>query len=187
MPGHPHYRNSQASMNNFEPVFTAQFEVSITPPAGISEWELTLENITKISGLDVNKMPEVIKDQKYKGVIRSHIGGAVPENPIEISLDFELNLNDSNSMYTYKALRLWTDRVYNPLTGTFGLKKEYIGGPLIVSQFNKKGDIFRQITFPVVFPSAAIPLPSDLDWSENGIFKLTDFKLTADYWDESWI
>jgi hypothetical protein len=186
MAGYPHYRNSVASMNNFEPVYTAQYEVSITPPAGISDWSLTLEGITNVTGVTTNYLPET-QQQKYKGATRTHAGGAVPDQATEISLSFELNLNDSNSMYTYKALRAWTDLVYDPLTGKFGLKKDYIGGPMIVSQFNKNGDIFRQITYPVVFPTTAIELPTDFDYEDAGVWKIDNFTLTADYWDETWI
>lgn len=187
MAGYPHYKNSKTSMNNFEPAYVAQFEVSLTPPAGISDWELTLENLKSIKGIDINKLPELDATQKYKGAIRTHAGGAVPDQTVEISLDFDLNLNDSNSLFVYKSLRAWTDRVYNPLTGTFGLKKDYIGGPLIISQFNKKGAIYRQIVFPVVFPASAIPGLGEFDWGENSIFSITDFKLKADYYDEVWL
>lgn len=187
MAGAPHYRNSKISMGNNDPVYTAQFEVSLTPPAGISNWDLVLESVKKIGGLDVNKMPEVDKSQKYKGATRSQMGGAVPEQSIDLTIDFELNLDDANSMFTYKALRAWCDLVYNPLTGKFGLKRDYIGGPLIISQFNKDYQIFRQITFPVVFPSSAIPLPADFDFADNGLWEISGFQLTADYWDETWL
>ena len=186
MAGYAHYRNSIASMGNMEPVYTAQYEVSITPPAGISDWSLTLENVTNVSGVNTNFLPEPQK-QYYKGAARTHAGGAVPEQTVDISLSFELNLNESNSMYVYKALRAWTDLVYDPLTGKFGLKKDYIGGPMIISQFNKKGEIFRQITYPVVFPTTAIELPTDFDYSDAGVWKIENFVLTADYFDETWI
>lgn len=186
MAGLPHYRNSKASMNNYEPVYTAQFEISLTPPSGIGDWPLVLENVTNVTGINTNFLPDT-ETQTFKGATRTHAGGAVPDQSLEVGISFELNLNDSNSMYVYKALRAWTDLIYDPLTGRFGLKKDYIGGPLIVSQFNKKGDIFRQVTFPTVFPKTAIPLPTDFDYTDNGIWKIDDFTLVADYWDETFI
>jgi hypothetical protein len=143
MAGYGHYRNSQASMNNWEPAYNAQFEISFTPPAGIADWDITLENVKKVGGLKTNFMPELVT-QTFKGATRSYVGGAVPQQTNDITLDFELNLNDSNSLYVYKALRAWSDLIYDPLTGKFGMKKDYIGGPIIISQFNKDGDIFQK-------------------------------------------
>jgi hypothetical protein len=67
------------------------------------------------------------------------------------------------------------------------MKKDYIGGPFILSWFNKDGDIFRQITAPVVFPGAAIPLENDFDWAENGIVSIDGWSMHLDYFDETWI
>ena len=186
MSGYGHYKNSKASMNNWSPAYTAQFEISFTPPAGISDWDITLENVKKIGGIDTNFLPEPV-EQKYKGAIRSFVGGGVPEQKTDITIDFELNLDDSNSLYVYKALRKWSDLAYDPLTGKFGMKKDYIGGPLIISFFNKEGDIYRQVTYPVVFPISKIPFSPDWDWAENGIVSIEGWTLRADFPDESWV
>ena len=187
MAGLPHYKNSTAARNLWEPVFKAYFDIMITPPAGISDWPLVMENITGISGIDVNKFPTKNSEQKYKGAQRSYMGGKHPEHSHDLTLSFEVNLNDSNSMYVYKALRAWCDLVYNPLTGKMGLKKDYVGGPLIISQYNANGDIFRQITYQVVFPSSAVPGPNDPNWEEDGIYKIDSWTLGVDDWDETWL
>jgi hypothetical protein len=185
MAGLPHYRNSKAAMNKFEPTYQSQFEILLTPPAAVTGWTLVMENVTNIGGIEVNKQPGLVS-QKYKSAIRNFAGGAIDDTSIKITLDFEVNLDDSNSAYVYKALRKWCDLIYDPLTGRQGLKKDYTGGPLIINYFNKNGDIYRQVTAPVVFPTTAIAgFGNDANFSENGIYKVTGFTLNADYWDET--
>jgi hypothetical protein len=183
MAGLPHYRNSQAAMQKFEPVYNAQFEVLLTPPAAVTGWTLVMENVIKVGGVEVNKMPAVV-EQKYKSAKRSFAGGIVDDTGIDITLDFEVNLDDSNSAYVYKALRKWCDLIYDPLTGRMGLKRDYTGGPFIINYFNKNGDIFRQIKAPVVFPTTPIT-PVETDFTSNEIYRITGFTLRADYWEET--
>lgn len=183
MAGLPHYRNSTAAMQKFEPVYNAQFEVLLTPPAAVTGWTLVMENVIKVGGIEVNKLPAVV-EQKYKSAKRSYAGGIVDDTSINITLDFEVNLDDSNSAYVYKALRKWCDLIYDPLTGRTGLKRDYAGGPLIINYFNKNGDIFRQIKSAVVFPTTPIT-PIETDFTSNDIYRITGFTLRADYWEET--
>lgn len=187
MAGLPHYRNSRTAINNFEPLYKAHFEVILTPPPAVAGWDLVMENVTKIGGLETSKMPGIVEDQQYKGNKRSFAGGSIAgENSVSLTLDLEVNLNDNNSAFTYKALRQWTDLIYDPLTGRQGLKKDYIGGPMVVSWFNKEGDIYMQWKFPTVFPETTAGMDiGELDYAENGIFKIEGFTLRADYWEQT--
>ena len=183
MAGLPHYRNSKAAMQKFEPVDNAQFEILLTPPAAVTGWTLVMENVLKIGGVETNKMPD-IQTQKYKSATRSFSGGIVADTFIDIALEFEVNLDDSNSAYVYKALRKWCDLVYDPLTGRMGLKKDYTGGPLIINYFNKNGDIYRQVKAPVVFPTTPITA-IESDFNSSDIYRISGFTLRADYWEET--
>lgn len=182
MPGLPHYRNSKISMSKFEPEYLSQFEVIITPPPGVSNWDLVIENVTKIGGLEINKMPDVV-EQKFKSAVRSFAGGVANGTTIDITLDFEVNVNDQNSSFVYKALRQWTDLIYDPLTGKMGLKRDYVGGPCIINQFQKNGDIYRQIIIPELFPKTPLSA-KELDFTSNDIYKISGFTFRCDYWDE---
>jgi len=183
MAGLPHYRNSKAAMQKFEPVYLSQFEILLTPPPAVTGWTLVMENVTKVSGVDTNKVPAPVI-QKYKSATRSFSGGVVDDTTMNVVIDFEVNLDDSNSMYVYKALRKWCDLIYDPLNGRMGLKKDYAGGPLIINYFNKQGDIFRQVKAPVVFPTT--PLTAiESDFASNDIYRITGFTLRADYWEET--
>jgi len=183
MAGLPHYRNSRAAMNKFEPVYNSQFEVLLTPPAAVGGWTLVMENVTKIEGLDVNKVPDIVQ-QTYKFAKRSFAGGTIADTTVKVGLDFEVNLDDQNSAYVYKALRQWCDLIYDPLNGRMGVKTDYTGGPMIVNFFNKKGDIFRQLKFATVFPITPITTLNG-EYSNNDIYKITGFQLQADYWEET--
>lgn len=188
MSGLPHYKNSIAAQKLWDPVFKQYFDIQITPPAGISDWPLVMNNIIGISGVDLTKGMPAKVTQKYKGAVRSFVGGGVQDQSHELDLSFEVNLNDSNSMYVYKALRQWSDLAYNPLTGKMGLKRDYHGGPLIITQFNANGDIFRQITYQVCFPLTQILGPDgDLKWEGNDIFQVTGWKLNVDDFDEVYL
>jgi hypothetical protein len=183
MAGLPHYRNSKAAMAKYEPLYLAQFEVLLTPPPAVGGWDLIMEQVIKVDGIDVNKQPAVV-EQKYKSAKRSFAGGMVDTTTVDITLDFEVNLDDNNSAYVYKALRKWCDLIYDPLTGRMGLKRDYTGGPMIINQFNKNGDIYRQVRFASVFPMSALP-KIDTDFNNNDIYRLTGFTLRADYWEET--
>lgn len=183
MAGLPHYRNSKAAVNQYEPLYMSQFEVLLTPPPAVSGWTLVMEQVIKVTGIEVNKQPDQVT-QSYKFAKRTFAGGTISDTTIKISLDFEVNLDDSASAYVYKALRQWTDLIYNPLTGSMGLKKDYTGGPMIINYFNKNGDIYRQVTAPVVFPIVPLP-PIESEYSSNEIYKITGFQFQADYWDET--
>lgn len=194
--GLPHFRLSQASMQSFEPIYNNLFEVRITPPAAIrtgTPWEntqLILDNVISISGLGgIEKLPPVVA-QKYKGVTRSYAGALPTDTFADITMSFELNLDNSNSVYVYKALKAWSDLVYNPLTGELGLKSEYAGTSddptlMTVLMYNKKGVIIKQITFRQIFPTT--PLTSafnDLSYDTGTqIAKIDSLTFRADYWD----
>ena len=183
MAGLPHWDNSRAATNYYEPLFLNQFEVVITPPAIISaNVDLLVEHVVSISGLP-ELTPTGVVEQKYKFASRS-FAGAVPEKTTaDLDIKFTVNLNEENDMYIYNILRGWADLAYDPLTGRQGLKRDYYG-QIYVANFNKAGDIFRQIKAPVVFPTTPIT-PIESDFTNNDIYRITGFTLRADYWEET--
>jgi len=182
MAGYAHYKNSKISVQNFEPLFNTQWSLVVTPPPSINGWDLVLESITSVGGLETNKMPGIIT-QKYKGTDRSFVGGLVEGTFVDLTINFEVNLNDANSAFTFKELRKWCDLAYDPLTGRFGLKKDYIGGPAVLSAHNKAGEVYRQWTFPTIFPTTAMPAQT-FDYEADGIYKIEGMIFRADFWDE---
>lgn len=189
MAGLPHYKNSKAAMNNFEPVYLNLFEVTLIPPTGIDPGvgnngqNLLLEQVKKITGLELDKNPGTV-EQFYKFAKRRYAGPKPETTTMDVTIDFEINLNDANSMYVFKTLRQWSDLVFNPLTGAMALKKDYVGSGL-VTMFNRNGDIYRRVRMPVIWPMSPIT-PMELDYQSTELF-IISLTFAADYWEDVFI
>ena len=163
----PHYSQDQTSKKGrtFEPVQQSLFEVTILPPAGVQGANMLLQQVNSISGLEINKAIGT-QEQKFKFVTRSF--ASQPDGTsVDLSVNFSLNLNDANQAYTYKTLKDWYNLIYNPNTGEMGLKKDYVG-TIIVTQFNRKGDIFRTVTLEDCFIMSGLPFLEGGDYSDAG-------------------
>jgi hypothetical protein len=189
MAGLPHFSSSKAAVQLYEPVYLNQFEVLIQPPVAVSNplgnagRTLLVENLLSVSGLSVDKNPRIL-EQRYKFSRRRYAGGLVDDTGVKVRIEFETNLNENNSNYVFRTLREWSDLVYNPLTGATGIKSIYAGGTyILISIFNKQGDVFRRIKLVNCFPVENIK-SMDLDYS-NGT---TPFKIgisfRADYFED---
>jgi len=187
--GLSHYRNSAAAMNNYEPIFLNQWEVTLTPPVGINAGvgnngqNLLLEQVKKVSGLEVDKNPGVV-EQYYKFAKRRYAGARPETTTVDITIDFEVNLNNANSAYTFSTIRQWSDLIYNPNTGAMGLKTNYVGSGLI-TEFNKAGDIWRMIRLPAIWPMTPINA-LELEYQSTDVWVMS-MTFAADYWEDTWI
>jgi len=181
MPGLPHYLNSKASTKWYEPYYNSLFEVNILPPNSVSGGSILLEHVTKVSGLNLDKGQAPI-EQKYKFATRSYAAGIPESTTVDLTVGFTLNLNDANELYVYKTLRDWWRIAYNPLTGEQGLKKDYIG-TVVVTNFNRKGDIFWQRTFHDCIPSGTLPELAG-DYTSTDAASM-DVVWRSDWWEEN--
>jgi len=172
MAGLPHFDNSTAAVNYYEPIFLNQFEVIITPPSTIAgpNDALLVEHVTKISGL-----PELtgvgVVDQYYKFARRTFATGAPKKTDAQLTLEFEVNLNEENDAYVYNKMRAWGDLTFDPLNGRQGLKADYVG-EIYVAIFNKAQDIFREFRFNPAYLTGELNA-MDLDYKSEGLYKLT--------------
>ena len=189
MAGLPHFTSSKAAVQLYEPVYLNQFEVIIQPPAGVSLEQgnngrtLLVENVLSVTGLSVDKNPQPM-EQRYKFSRRRYAGGAPDDTGVKARIEFETNLNDNNSNYVFKALRQWSDLVYNPLTGAMGIKSTYAGGTyILISIFNKQGDVFRRIKLLNCFPVDQIKA-LDLDYSNGTTPYKIALSFRADYFED---
>lgn len=181
----PHYRNSTAAMQKYEPVYLNLFEITIQPPAGLPKWNtpLLMEQAVKVTGLDVDKVPAAGVQQTFKGWTRSYANAKLDQTFVDLAVDFEVNLDDANSMYMYKGLKEWCNRIFDPLTGAMSLKKDYAGGPMTITLYNRVGDIFRQYTFDTVWPTTNINT-IEPDYNSTDKYTITGFTFRADYWND---
>ena len=160
----PHYREDQTSKKNkhFEPVQANLFEVSILPPDGVAGADLLLQHVNSISGLESLSREVAAVEQKYKFATRSYAG--MPDGTAhDITVNFSLNLNDSNQAYVYKTVREWYRKQYNPETGEMGLKKDYVG-TIVIVQFNRAGDIYRKVTLEDCFITSGLGFTGELSY-----------------------
>lgn len=189
MAGLPHFNNSKAARNNYEPVFLNQFEVLINPPASIAlantrfnGESIMTQQVKSISALQVDLQPSAPVTQYYKFAERRYAGGEPSTSDVQFTMSFEVNLNDQNSMVMYNILRQWSDLIYNPLTGAMGLKKDYVGS-MVVSIFNKQGDVFRRINLSNCFPVEAINA-MNLSYDSGDALYTIDTTWKSDYWQD---
>lgn len=188
MAGLPHYTNSKASLNKFEPVYQNQFQVFITCPPVIpvpiglaGNGAILNEHVTSVSGIAVDKNPGDL-DQTYKFAKRYYARGKPKETTVDVTIGFTVNLDENNSAYVYKILRQWSDLIYNPLTGAMGLKRDYATGTIVVNLFQKDGTVHKRMVFKDVFPST--PLKDfQLKYSSDEIYSF-DMTFACDHFDD---
>ena len=189
MAGLPHFSSSKAAVQLYEPAYLNQFEVLIQPPTAVSNPQgnagrtLLVENVLSVTGLAVDKNPGILT-QNYKFAKRRYAAGAVDDTGVKFRIEFETNLDDNNSNYVFKTLRQWSDLVYNPLTGAMGIKSTYAAGTyVLVSIFNKEGDVFRRIKLVNCFPTD--PIKSlDLDYANGTTPYKIGISFRADYFED---
>ena len=199
--GLPHFRSSRISRELHEPVYQNLFTVTIELPDAIQKFlagsadettNLVLEGIKKIDGLDTQKMPDTVT-QKYKFASRRFANSGPTETTLDLTLDFEINLSHeksdgaaphSPSMYTLRVLRMWDDLIYDPLTGTQGLKVEYVAPLMQIIMHDKKGNPFWVWQCYHVFPTKKLNAPA-LNFDSKELYKVTGYGLACDYWDEA--
>jgi hypothetical protein len=168
----PHIKNDIVASKYYEPIYTNLFEVRIQFPAAVddSQRELVLDNIIKVSGLDTEKLPDTTT-QKFKGISRTFAGSVLSDSSHTVTIEVNLNLDDSNSMFVYKLFKRWSDLIYKTSTGEKGLAAEYKAGTLLtVTVFNKREQIFRTYKAPDIFINAPITSIEEYSYENNDAF-----------------
>ena len=149
----PHIKNSKAGINRQEPLFKQLFEVYFSIPEplvaeiGAEDVNVLTEQVKGVSGLDtLTKSPGMV-EQTYMGATRSYLGAGLDSTAHDISITIQLNLRNATDNYIFKLFKKWNKLGYNMETGDRSLKDEYVADFLRVVQFNKRGDIYRDITY----------------------------------------
>ena len=186
--GLSHFRNSRASQENFEPIYLNMFTIQIELPAAIGSTQentnLLLENIQQIGGLKSHKFTSSPVSQYYKWAQRRFAGAKPSETTMDLSIDFEVNVDHTPSAYTIKTLRKWCDLVYDPLTGRTGVKADYVAPWVLITMYDRAGRPFWQWKCYSVFPMSSMP-EMTLSYQSEEIYKVTGFLLAVDHWDET--
>lgn len=173
MPPLPHFNNSRASVNKDEPLFLATWRttwVLPTPLQGKYGAEIVDEQIKKINGLNLDKLPTNTVEQVYRFHKRRYAGAIIDTN-IDLDMEFEVNVDNNLLLYPYNIFKDWSRLIYDPATGFQGLKRDYTGS-LTIDIHNKVGDILRSIYFPLIFPIEPIK-NMDLDHLTEEVFVMS--------------
>lgn len=192
--GLPHFRSSRVSTGMYEPVYQNLFTVEIQLPdalreaVGQTDMDLFLEGVTKVSGLDTNKVPGADASQTYKFATRRFANAGPESTTIDVTLAIEINLRGSAEgqpdIYQLKTLRRWNDLIYDPLTGRMGLKADYVAPQVVITAHDKAMQPFWQWTLYHVWPKTSLPAP-DFNYTEkSSLYKVDNYTLACDYWDE---
>lgn len=183
-----HFRNSRASQELYEPVYQNLFTVQISLPTGVGSTDentnLLLENIQKVDGLQSHAFDGTLAEQKYKWASRRFAPAKPDKTTMDVSFDFEVNVNKTPSNYIIKTLRKWCDLVYDPLTGRTGLKVDYVAPWALITLYDRGARPFWQWKLYNVFPMTAIPAVP-LDYNEESVYKISGWTLACDMWDET--
>lgn len=190
--GLPHFKNSQAAMKDWEPLYQNQFGVEFFFPTLLNQLQaseptesgvdsVTLsQQVKKLSGLpEITPLSTV--EQFYKFAKRTYAAAKPEDTTAEIEIDMEVNLNNAMEAYAYNMMRAWGNIIFDPLNGSMGLKSDYVG-QLNVYIHNKRGQIYRKFEFPKAYLMDPINA-MELDYQSDDLYTLT-VKFKCDYWRE---
>jgi hypothetical protein len=102
----------------------------------------------------------------------------------EISIPFQVNVNQQGSMETWTTLKAWYDLVFNSQNGSLHYKSDLIG-TIIVNQHDKKGVVLRRVTYQNCQLKSLTGW--DLDWSSNAIVTEVIGAFIYDYFIDEYI
>lgn len=180
----PHIQNSKAGKNRYDPVFKNLFEVYFSIPEALQAAyggdvaELT-QQVTKIGGLEtLDRTPELV-EQTFMGTTRSYIGSKYDKTSFDITLTLNLNLRNATDNYIYKIFQGWNTLAYNQQTGERTLDAVHRADFLRIVQYNRLGDIFRELTFKGVIFAGFDTTMSEMDYTSQDLMEIS-IKLRSD-------
>lgn len=179
------FNQSRAFNENDEPIYLSKFILTMTLPPPLRErygTQLITEQVKRIGGLTVEKLPETV-EQAYRFNKRRYLGG-VPDTNVDIEMEFEVNEDENNVMYPYNIFRDWTKIGYDINTGFQGVKRDYVGTGQ-VEIHNKGGALIRNIFARTLFPITP-PNEMDLEYLNEAIYSLTMTFAAENVLDESY-
>jgi hypothetical protein len=102
----------------------------------------------------------------------------------EISIPFQVNVNQQGSMETWATMKAWFDLVFNSQNGSLHYKSDLIG-TIIVNQHDKKGVVLRRVTFQNCQLKKLGGY--DLDWASQAIIDTVQADFVYDYFIDEYI
>ena len=171
----------------YEVVYTNLFEITFVLPVILTAQSRTplllLENATKIDLSNLTSFEIGTKEQRFKYSTRQ-FQTTPAKTSGEITIPFQVNVNQAGSMEVWNTLKAWYDLVFNSQNGTLHYKSDLIG-TIMVNQHDKKGVVLRRVTFQNVQISKLGGWA--LDWASNEIVQSVDATFLYDYFVDEYI
>lgn len=170
-----------------EVVYTNLFEITFVLPVILTAQSrsplLLLENATKVDFGNLTSFDISSKEQRFKYSTR--VFQTTPTKTSgEITIPFQVNVNNAGSMDVWNTLKAWYDLVFNSQNGTLHYKSDLIG-TIMVNQHDKKGVVIRRVTFQNCQISKLTGWA--LDWASNDIVNNVDGTFLYDYFVDEYI
>lgn len=170
-----------------EVVYLNLFEVTFILPVILQAQGrdpiLLLENATKISLGNLTNFNITNVKQRFKYSTREFLTTPT-ETSGELTIPFQVNVNQQGSMETWATMKSWYDLVFNSQNGALHYKSDLIG-TIIVNQHDKKGVVLRRVTFQNCQLKTLTGW--DLDWSSNAIVESVEGTFVYDYFIDEYI
>ena len=192
----PHFQNVKGSGFPGTPgslpsevVYLNLFEITFILPTILVEQGrdpiLLLQNATKVNlgGANLTAFDVGQATQRFKYSTREFLTTPTKTSG-EISIPFQVNVNQAGSMETWTTLKAWYDLVFNSQNGYTHYKADIIG-TIIVNQHDKKGVVIRRVTFNSVQLKSLTGW--DLDWASNSIVQDVTGAFIYDYFIDEYI
>jgi len=182
----PHFSNvSPTATDLHEPVYPNLFEITFNFPQllGLTDGdqEIMMLNTTSISGhVTTPELGDAMQRFKYSG--RLFLMPPTAENSVvkNLSIKYEVNVDDGNSIKTWNYLKKWYDLAWNTQTGELHYKRDMVG-TIVVHLHDREGVVIRRIEYRNCQIKGLNGGFEDLDWSSGDIAR-GSANFIADYW-----
>ena len=146
---------------------------------------LLLENATKVNlgGANLTSFDVGQAQQRFKYSTREFLTTPTKTSG-EITIPFQVNVNNQGSMEVWATLKAWYDLVFNSQNGSLHYKSDIIS-TIIVNQHDKKGVVIRRVTFQNCQIKSLTGW--DLDWASNAIVTDVTAAIVYDYFIDEYI
>lgn len=182
-PGSPTTTDEVVYTNLFEITFVLPTIFAGTPYDTGANKLLLLENATKIDLSNLTSFEVAAKEQRFKYSTRQ-FQTTPSKTSGEITIPFQVNVNNAGQMTTWTTLKAWYDLLFNSQNGTLHYKSDMVG-TIIVNQHDKKGVVLRRVTFMNCQMSKLTGW--SLDWASNDIVNNVDATFLYDYFVDEYI
>lgn len=182
----PHFNNKTSIATDLhEPVYPNLFEITFNFPQilelGDIDQDVMMLNTTSISGhVSTPGMTTAKQQFKYSG--RLFLMPPTVDNSVveDLSIKFEVNVDDNYSIKTWNYLKKWYDLAWNSQTGELHYKRDMVG-TITTHLHDREGVVIRRIEYRNVQLKQVLGGFEDLDWTNAEIARGTA-NFAADYW-----